>query len=197
MKYMAYDEQNKRYLALSGTQWVPSSRFEKVRPAEKKKVERMIAEIAPVYDGSFACVPYPEKSENAAVKQVETHKQNIVELHNMDVDESIQALIAALDSLVSVSEKVGLDFYSAEQSKIDLEISNIYHRMESGKPNAPRMVQTYKELRDLLKQRRKIKNAIAVLSYLKTNPGLSLTRAGLNKIKSLSDRSWMPAEDAK
>ena len=56
------------------------------------------------------------------------------------------------------------------------------------------MVKTYKQLKELLLERRKIKNALAVLLYINSNPGLILTRMGLEKIRSLSDRAWVEEE---
>ena len=209
MDYMAYDKQNDMYLVVAGTSWVPSKRRDLVRPSSKEKLERMINQVSKAYDGHFDIVPvssdlaghdpapsalsvFDPALDRANEKNPPKPKVSVV--HNMEVDKPIQLLIEAIDVLVTAAEQADAASYSDAQSKIDLEISRLYHRIETGKPDAVEMVKTYKQLKELLLERRKIKNALAVLLYIHSNPGLILTRMGLEKIRSLSDRAWVEEE---
>lgn len=203
MDYMAYDQQNDMYLVLAGTSWVPSKRRDLVKPSSKEKLERMINQVSKAYDGHFDIVPVSDPAPSALsvfdpalnrVNEKNPTKPKVSVVHNMEVDKPIQLLIEAIDVLVTAAEQADATSYSNAQSKIDLEISRLYHRIETGKPDAVEMVKTYKQLKELLLERRKIKNALAVLLYIHSNPGLILTRMGLEKIRSLSDRAWVEEE---
>lgn len=204
MDYMAYDQQNDMYLVLAGTSWVPSKRRDLVKPSSKEKLERMINQVSKAYDGHFDIVPVSDPAPSALsvfdpalnrVNEKNPTKPKVSVVHNMEVDKPIQLLIEAIDVLVTAAEQADATSYSNAQSKIDLEISRLYHRIETGKPDAVEMVKTYKQLKELLLERRKIKNALAVLLYIHSNPGLILTRMGLEKIRSLSDRAWVEEEN--
>lgn len=204
MDYMAYDQQNDMYLVLAGTSWVPSKRRDLVKPSSKEKLERMINQVSKAYDGHFDIVPVPDPAPSAIsvfdpaldrVNEKNPPKPKVSVVHNMEVDKPVQLLIEAIDALVTAAEQADATSYSNAQSKIDLEISRLYHRIETGKPDAVEMVKTYKQLKELLMERRKIKNALAVLLYIHSNPGLILTRMGLEKIRSLSDRAWVEEEN--
>ena len=203
MDYMAYDQQNDMYLVLAGTSWVPSKRRDLVKPSSKEKLERMINQVSKAYDGHFDIVPVSDPAPSALsvfdpalnrVNEKNPTKPKVSVVHNTEVDKPIQLLIEAIDVLVTAAEQADATSYSNAQSKIDLEISRLYHRIETGKPDAVEMVKTYKQLKELLLERRKIKNALAVLLYIHSNPGLILTRMGLEKIRSLSDRAWVEEE---
>ena len=199
MDYMAYDQQNDMYLVLAGTSWVPSKRRDLVKPSSKEKLERMIKQVSKAYDGHFDIVPVSSglAVHDPALDQMNEKnppKPKVSVVHNMEVDKPIQLLIEAIDVLVTAAEQADATSYSNAQSKIDLEISRLYHRIETGRPDAVEMVKTYKQLKELLLERRKIKNALAVLLYIHSNPGLILTRMGLEKIRSLSDRAWVEEE---
>lgn len=204
MDYMAYDQQNDMYLVLAGTSWVPSKRRDLVKPSSKEKLERMINQVSKAYDGHFDIVPVSDPAPSALsvfdpaldrVNEKNPPKPKVSVVHNMEVDKPIQLLIEAIDVLVTAAEQTDAASYSNAQSKIDLEISRLYHRIETGKTDAVEMVKTYKQLKELLLERRKIKNALAVLLYIHSNPGLILTRMGLEKIRSLSDRAWVEEEN--
>ena len=203
MDYMAYDQQNDMYLVLAGTSWVPSKRRDLVKPSSKEKLERMINQVSKAYDGHFDIVPVSDPAPSALsvfdpalnrANEKNPPKPKVSVVHNMEVDKPIQFLIEAIDMLVTAAEQADATSYSNAQSKIDLEISRLYHRIETGKPDAVEMVKIYKQLKELLLERRKIKNALAVLLYIHSNPGLILTRMGLEKIRSLSDRAWVEEE---
>lgn len=198
MNYMAYDQQNDMYLVVAGTSWVPSRRRDLVRPSPKEKLERMIKQIAKAYDGHFDIIPIPDTDSSVPALVTENEKLSkpkVSVVHNVEVDKPIQLLIKALDVLVTAAEQADAVSYSSAQSKIDLEISRLYHRIETGKPDAVEMVKTYKQLKELLLERRKIKNALAVLLYIHNNPGMSLSRTGLQRIRELSDRAWIEEEN--
>lgn len=202
MDYMAYDQQNDMYLVLAGTSWVPSKRRDLVKPSSKEKLERMINQVSKAYDGHFDIVPV---SSDLAVhdpalelmNEKKPPKPKVSVVHNMEVDKPIQLLIEAIDVMVTAAEQADAVSYSNAQSEIDLEISRLYHRIETGRPDAVEMVKTYKQLKELLLERRKIKNALAVLLYIHNNPGMSLSRTGLQRIRELSDRAWIEEENKK
>lgn len=202
MDYMAYDKQNDMYLVVAGTSWVPSKRRDLVRPSSKEKLERMINQVSKAYDGHFDIVPV---SSDLAVhdpalelmNEKKPPKPKVSVVHNMEVDKPIQLLIEAIDVMVTAAEQADAVSYSNAQSEIDLEISRLYHRIETGRPDAVEMVKTYKQLKELLLERRKIKNALAVLLYIHNNPGMSLSRTGLQRIRELSDRAWIEEENKK
>lgn len=202
MDYMAYDKQNDMYLVVAGTSWVPSKRRDLVRPSSKEKLERMINQVSKAYDGHFDIVPVSsdlpaQKLALEPMNDKKPPKPKVSVVHNMEVDKPIQLLIEAIDVMVTAAEQADATSYSNAQSEIDLEISRLYHRIETGRPDAVEMVKTYKQLKELLLERRKIKNALAVLLYIHNNPGMSLSRTGLQRIRELSDRAWIEEENKK
>lgn len=81
-----------------------------------------------------------------------------------------------------------INIYKDKQSEIDLKISDIYHSIEFGNQDAVTMVKEVKALRALLRQRRNIKDCLAIINDIKAN-GID----GLAAVaQSIGDKLYTP-----
>lgn len=125
------------------------------------------------------------------VSIVSKNEESIVVCENIEesVEEKLTDILHFIDGL-NVKQKD----LEAKQSVIDLELTDILHKIElSPNMNACQGYQMYKAIREITQHRRKIKNELELVKYIMDQElDFSDTQKIKSKLNSMHNRKYVP-----
>ena len=110
-----------------------------------------------------------------------------------DTTKKIDHLINTVDDLKSAIESVQEDKLDEKLSSFDKKINEIYHHIEVSSPSGVQMVKTYKELQNVLRERRKIKNQMSVIHAINSMTGAKLIKSSTH-LRNIATKGYVNTE---
>lgn len=117
----------------------------------------------------------------------------IRKIQMFDTTKKIDHLINTIDDLKLAIESVQEDKLEEKLSLFDKRINEIYHRIETGRPDGVQMVKTYKELQCVLRERRQIKNQMSVICAINSMTGAKLIKSS-EHLRNIATKAYANTE---
>lgn len=154
--FLGVDEAQQLYMRLKGGKWETTSSLSLASKVGKKaKMENVINDYKRLHGGTWKVV---------SDKEIIAHKDlpDVPDGAGISGNEILDALQALRVALHPKKREV----LSVQMSDVDKELSDVYHYIELSNLNAAQGYKAYKDLQQVLKRRRAIKNDMALVQAL-------------------------------
>lgn len=211
MLYVICDSSKGKYLTVNSTGISVTTNIEKatkwkvaesaqnlllsLKKAKKTKIHQLFNyKIKSIEEKTVSLEETKQKSQEVSlpvVSIVSKNKESIVVCENIEqsVEKKLTDILHFIEGL-NVKQKD----LEAKQSVIDLELTDILHKIElSPNMNACQGYQMYKAIREITQHRRKIKNELELVKYIMDQEfDFSDTQKIKSKLHSIHNRKYVP-----
>lgn len=187
--YVCFNAHSGSYLYNDGQSiWTTTPSIQKATKKTNPDVFRHVIK------NQFSCQKPQWKIIDMDSKQIEEMQephQQTQEVSYVDTlqDGELVKIVNALQDLNDVMNSSAFQKLLERESALDKRLSEIYHRIETSHANAFQAWQFYKELKEVLIQRRDIKDSISIYQRI-TSTNRPFYDVSLEVIKYMNTRDW-------